>query len=142
MSFSFNLDEQIFLRNDQTNKVYTLTLNRNKNPTTYDVTREWTVPNQQQLASKTDRFPIFKQAAEQMEKLYTERIENGYIEIMRRQGIIKSATKIDIHKWTETINPIRADIVTGKSPGKQLEQAVQSRQRTGIFDRIDAFKRK
>lgn len=140
MSFSFNMDDQIFLRNDQTNKIYTITINRNKNPTSYNVTREWSVPNQTQLASKTDRFLIFKQAAEHIEKLYNERIKNGYIEVMRRQGVIKQNIKTE-KPGAMPITLDREDAVTGQPVGRQLETNFQSRHRTGISDRIEVLKK-
>lgn len=140
---NFSIDEQIFFKNDKTNKVYTLTLNQNDKPKTYDVTREWTVPNQAHLASKTDKFPIFRQAAELMDHLYNERIKKGYIEVMRRQGIKKQSGKIEKHLGTETRNdyaPTPDQPVTSIAPGKQVENAIQSRHVTTIQDRLQFLK--
>lgn len=140
MILNFNIDEQIFLKNDKTEKVYTLTLNRSSKPIAYDVTREWTIPNQTQLASKTDRFTMFKQAAEFIEKQYRERIENGYAEIMRKQDVIKQSQKIETHKISEKpAKPNLTDSTVDRnktSPGRLLENSIQKRLITGITDRI------
>lgn len=130
---SFNIDEQIFMRNDKTDKVYTLTLNKNSGR--YDVTREWTIPNQSQLASKTDSFPLFKQAAEFIEKHYKERIQNGYIEVMRRVGVVKINSTKEQHKISEIIIP------PDKPPSNtNIYTSLQARHRTGIHDRLDFLK--
>lgn len=137
MTFSFNLDEQIFLKNDKTNKVYTLTLNKDKQ---YNVTREWTIPNQTSLAIKTDSFALFKQAAEFMENHYNERIEHGYVEVMRRQGVIKKSTLVEKHKVTEVVkqrDPVYENSVTGQAPGKRIEDLIKSRHQTTIADRMN-----
>lgn len=147
--FSFSLDEQIFLRNDTDNKVYTLTINRHEKTKSYDVTREWTIPNSNQLASKTDRFPLFKQAADLFESLYQERIKHGYTEVVRRAGIKKTATKIDTHKIFETKrdfvpNAPKPDQIAQSAtpaPGRNIASDFQSRHVTGIHDRIEAFKK-
>lgn len=136
-AFTFNVDEQIFLRNDKTNKVYTLTINRTDRSSSYDVTREWTVPNQTQLAQKTDRFMMFKQAAQFMEKHYNERIANGYIEVMRKTGVIKKAAKIESHKGTEIVTVDDKTTVTGPTQGQKIENMIQSRHRTTIHERIN-----
>ena len=141
MNFTFNLDEQIFMRNDKSNKVYTLTINRGETPAPYEVTREWTVPNQDQLASKTDSFPLFKQAAEFMQKHYNERLVNGYIEIMRREGIKKRGAKVEKHKGNEKISTIPDEQkITGTQPGKIVQDSIHSRQRTSIHDRLEFLK--
>lgn len=141
---SFNMDEQIFLKNDKTNKVYTLTLNKIEK--TYDITREWTVPGQSVLASKTDKFPLFKQAAELMEHLYNDRIKNGYVEVMRRQNVKKRSPQINKHSGLETnkdyIPVDEKTTVTGVQPGQYLQNIIQSRHRTTIHDRIGVLNRK
>lgn len=137
---NFNLDEQIFLKNDTTNKVYTLTINKNENQRGYNVTREWTVPDKDQLASKTDSFPMFIQAAELMEHLYTERIQHGYIEVMRRQGIKKRATEVARHKIGDSSFASIPNVTP--PPGPTMVDKMNARHTTTITDRMSFGKKK
>lgn len=135
---TFNLDEQIFLKNDTTSKVYTLTLNQSAQA--YDVTREWTIPGQPVLATKTDRFMNFKQAIDFLDLHFKERIANGYIEIMRRTGIKKTSNKIEKHKHVEKIGKQEDGPIAPNLPGLKVEERIMARQITSIHDRIGILK--
>lgn len=140
--FSFNLDEQIFLRNEETNKTYTITVNKHENA--YDVTREWSVPKQDILAAKTDRFSRFTDAAKLARQLYDERIANGYTEIMRRHGVAKRGQKVEKHgakASTEVPPPTPDTAVTGPKPGSIVENMIRKRHITTLDERI-AFSKK
>jgi hypothetical protein len=126
LSFNFGLDEQIVLRNDKTQKTYALTINQYGRQ--FDVTREWSIPGQSDLVSKTDRFFLLPQAAKHLQVLYDERLKNGYKEVMRRPNIKKSASKVEVHKM-ELETPTTQ---TNQKVGDMLI----SRQRTGLTDRI------
>lgn len=133
MKFNFALDEQIILRNMQSNKTYALTINQYGRA--FDVTREWTVPNQEELASKTDRFYTMPQAAKLLQELYETRVRNGYQEILRRPNMKKSASKVETHKVELAKSDIPQQPVTSV-PGQRIDRMITERQKTGIFDRI------